>query len=191
VPVLLAEQRLVQVPVRPIARGHRIGDCDPGGDLDALDGVHDQKPQLAVEDVQVQDGVEGHPVAEGVGRQGGIIALERQGIAAQAVVTDEPQVVERLSPVGNLKAPLIRRSSCWSRVSAGLSNLVFLCFSGIKNPPWCADLTRGVAGVVTQYSRHPAGKIKANYRKIHLSQGSPDQKFIIKRAKHRHRQAAV
>lgn len=105
-PVLLAEQRLVQVPVRPIARGHRIGDCDPGGDLDALDGVHDQKPQLAVEDVQVQDGVEGHPVAEGVGRQGGIIALERQGIAAQAVVTDEPQVVERLSPVGNLKAPL-------------------------------------------------------------------------------------
>lgn len=148
VPILLAEQRLVQVPVRPIALGHRVGDCDPGGDLDALDGIHDQKPQLPVEDVQIQDSIERDTVAEGVGGQGGIVALEGQGIAAQAVVADEPQVVERLSPDRDLEAPLDQAVGLLSRVSAGLSNLVFLCFSGIKNPPWCADLTRGVAGVV-------------------------------------------
>jgi len=57
--------------MRPIALGHRFGDCDPNGDLDALDGIRDQKPQLPVEDVQIPDGVERDTVAEGVGGQAG------------------------------------------------------------------------------------------------------------------------
>ena len=42
---------------------HVVGQRRAHGDLDALQGVHDDQAQCAVEDVEVEDVVEGRPFA--------------------------------------------------------------------------------------------------------------------------------
>ena len=44
--------------MRPMARGHRVGQRGADGNLDPLDRIHDQQPQLPIEDVAVKNLVE-------------------------------------------------------------------------------------------------------------------------------------
>ena len=63
----VAEVPGVHVPVRVGVGGrHVVGHRCTDGDLDALESIHDQQPQSAVEDVEVEDVVEGGAFPEHV-----------------------------------------------------------------------------------------------------------------------------
>lgn len=65
----VAEVRGVHVPVRiAVGGGHVVGQRRADGDLDALEGVHDDQAQRAVEDVEVEHVVEGGAIAQAMVR---------------------------------------------------------------------------------------------------------------------------
>lgn len=106
VPLSVAEVRGVDVPVGVvIGRGHVVGQGCADRDFHTFEGVEAMKPQLAIEDVQVQDVVELGTGGEGVS---GSLRLEGDRVGGEPVVPEVPQVSESAVPVRNHEPPALK-----------------------------------------------------------------------------------
>lgn len=79
--------------------GQLVGEGGANGDLDALQGIHHQQPQGAIEDVEVEDVVERRPRPELVV---GPALLEGDGVGREAVVPDVTEVSPSPISVGDV-----------------------------------------------------------------------------------------
>ena len=100
----------VRCEVGPISVSERaVGVCDlvgnrsANGYLYALDGIHDQQTQLAIEDVQPGDVIERRVRAES------LAALERQAICAKAAVAYVLQPVQGSARVAHGQTALAQQ----------------------------------------------------------------------------------
>src|SRR5665647_3189366 len=145
VPVRLGRQirqvGRVTVAERTLGVGQGVDQLGADTDLDALNGVEHEQPELTVEGVAAPDDLERSPFNKGVVRQAKGIP-----VAAEAVVADTAQSGQELIAIGHKTASeklvgLLVNGEGALRVLHELT-------PGKKNPPEVSMLGRGLAGVL-------------------------------------------
>lgn len=95
----------IHEPVGAAIFAQGVGETGPEGHLNPLDGIHDQKAQFPVEDVNIQNIAEGDAVVEGMRCSGRTIFLEGQEIPGEAEISDELEIVTGLVTIRDRQAP--------------------------------------------------------------------------------------
>ena len=145
------EQLRLQIPMRPVARGNCVRQRGPHRNLDPLDRIHDEQPQLPVEHVAVQNLIERDAAFEVVPVRPGAVYLKWQRVAGEAIIADVRQIVDCISRVVHRQAASDQQSELGGYAQRGFVERDARQgrHQGMKNPPICASL-RGGAGALTR-----------------------------------------
>jgi hypothetical protein len=117
--VTRVEDFAVQVAVRAMMFGQRVGELRTQGDFQSFDGIEEKEPKFAVEHVQPEHVFEVRSWEEGMFCL--VWLVERARVGRQAVVADVGQIVPGAPFVLDAEPALPSRARCSSRLTAGLS----------------------------------------------------------------------
>ena len=156
----------IHEPMRSVLEAHVIYHAAANRNFDPLNRVHHQQSQLAVEHIKRKNLLKRRSRRERLVRNRQ--RLERQPIGREPVVTDELEVMQRSGVFAHEQPRDSHFWSCRARVRAGFVNFIPVPSLKMEHLPWCADPTRGVAGLVPSLWRSGSGGLTVGARRINV-----------------------
>ena len=123
----------VHVPVWTMFFAQGIGDTSSKGYLNSFDGIHDQKAQFPIENVDIQYVLEGDAFLECVWAYGRRLLLKSKKISGKTIVADITQIVPGFLSIRDNESACRQEFELFLKLKSWFAVGLFLLIIGHKN----------------------------------------------------------